>query len=115
MENGRNSQIESILTSLDHVKPAEAPAYLYTRIKGRLQTHTEKPLGFWILRPVSAIVLLLVLLSMNAFLLMNDHQQENPELVTNVSDTEYSNAIAAEYRLQDNFTFYENGQELAGK
>ena len=113
MNNDTANQIDSILSSLDQVKRASAPDYFYTRLKGRMQRESEQPVGFWLLRPVSAIALLLLLLSINAFLLI-DRQQETADVAT-VSDNEYSNDIASEYRLHDNLTFYENGQEIAGK
>lgn len=113
MKNETVNQIDSILSSLDQVKRASAPDYFYTRLKGRMQREAEQPVGFWLLRPVSAVTLLLFLLSINAFLLI-DRQQETVDMAV-ISDSEYSNAIASEYRLHDNLTFYENGQEIAGK
>lgn len=113
MNNDTAKQVDSILSSLDQVKRASAPDYFFTRLKGRMQKEAEQPIGFWLQRPVPAIALLLILLSVNAFLLI-DRQQETVDVAT-VSDNEYSNAIATEYRLHDNLTFYENGQEIAGK
>ena len=131
MKNGMHDPIDSILSSLDHTKRASAPPHLYTRIKGRLQNNEEYPLTFWLLRPVPLIAILLVFLLINTGLIWNQDTVSSimatttdnpatpestaaPEMAAS-AETEVPYAVAAEYRLHDNVTFYDNGREISSR
>lgn len=126
MKNGMQDRIDSILSSLDHTKRASAPEYLYTRIKGRLQNTEESPFTFWFFRPVPLIAMLITFLFINAGLIWNQEKVVSEMAMGNDSTTsaeaspnseaEVPSAIAAEYRLHDNITFYDNnGREISSR
>lgn len=131
MKNGMQDRIETILSSLDQTQRASAPAYLYTRIKGRLQNNDEYPFAFWLLRPVPLIAILMAFLFINAGLIWNQGSvsativtaadnpaatefSAAPEMAAS-AETEVPYAVAAEYRLHDNVTFYDNGREISSR
>lgn len=131
MKNGMHDPIDSILSSLDHTKRASAPDYLYTRIRGRLQNSQESSFTFWLLRPVPLIAVLIAFTFINASLLLNQESEVvsvaitsnnsttsdvivSPEVSTS-AETEVPYAVAAEYRLHDNLTFYESGREISSR
>jgi hypothetical protein len=67
-EVAKASNIEAILSSLDNVKRAEAPPFLYTRIQARLNSHRREffeSLSNTISKPVVAISLLFLILFMD--------------------------------------------------
>ena len=118
-------RIDTILSSLDQTKRASAPEYLYTRIKGRMQQKQEPSSTLWLLRPVPLITALLFFLFINAGLIWNQETINSdiaatPEITT-ISEaqanpeTEVPYAVAAEYRLHDNLTFYDNGREISSR
>ncbi|MFZ9694543.1 MAG: hypothetical protein ACO3AY_01565 [Chitinophagaceae bacterium] len=119
MKNGLQNRIETILSSLDQVQRASAPDYLYTRIKGRLQSEESKNSSFWLLRPVPLIGLLSLFLIINASLILNQELGTFPITAgaENLAapSTEVPYAVAAEYRLHDNVTFYDNGREISSR
>lgn len=118
-------RIDTILSSLDQAQRASAPEYLYTRIKGRMQENTGSNSTFWLLRPVPLIAVLTTFLFINAGLIWNQ-EKGTSELVktTDITpsaeastsfETEVPSAIAAEYRLHDNVSFYDNGREISSR
>lgn len=119
MKNGTQNRIETILSSLDNVQRASAPDYLYTRIKGRLQSEELNNSSFWLLRPVPLIGLLSLFLIINASLLWNQELGAHPIMVSAENsaapEAEVPYAVAAEYRLLDNVTFYDNGREITSR
>lgn len=123
-------RIETILSSLDHAHRAPAPEYLYTRIKGQMQQQPDYP-AFWLFRPVPLIAILMAFLFINAGLIWNQGSvsativtavdnpaaaefSAAPEMAAS-AETEVPYAVAAEYRLHDNVTFYDNGREISSR
>ena len=131
MKNGMQDRIDTILSSLDHTKRASAPDYLYTRIKGRLQNGEESSFTFWLLRPVPLITILMAFLFINAGLVwkqesegvavaVTSNNSATPDVMASPEasaspETEVPYAVAAEYRLHDNITFYDNGREISSR
>lgn len=101
MNNDRNKKIEEVLNSLDGSQKAVMPAFFYTRLKARMLSR-EVPAAprSWVLRPVFAVTALLLVLAINAIVLF----QKNSSSETSNNDSETMQAIAAEYRLNDNNT-----------
>jgi hypothetical protein len=120
MKNGAQNRIDSILSSLDQVQRAPAPDYLYTRIKGRLQREESKDSTIWLLRPFPLIGLLLLFLVINTSLIWGYESAGANITVTSevgapTNEIEVPYAVAAEYRLHDNVTFYDNGREISSR
>jgi hypothetical protein len=125
MKNGMQDRIETILSSLDQAQRASAPEYLYTRIRGRMQEKEVATSTYWILRPVPLIVVLTTFLFINAGLIWNQKigtsemtkaTEITPSAEASTSfETEVPSAVAAEYRLHDNVTFYDNGREISSR
>jgi hypothetical protein len=119
MKNGAQNRIDTILSSLDQVQRATAPDYLYTRIKGRLQREESSDAPIWLLRPVPLISLLSLFVIINATLLWNQELGSLPITAGSESsatpEIEVPYAVAAEYRLLDNVTFYDNVREITSR
>jgi hypothetical protein len=119
MKNGQPNRVDSILSSLDQVQRATAPDYLYTRIKGRIQNEEPNKATIWLLRPVPLIGMLLLFLAINTALVWNrDTYSVEAASITeaaNSNDMEVPYAVAVEYRLHDNVTFYDNGREISSR
>ena len=100
MNNERNKRIEEILNSLDDHPKATAPAFLYTRLKARLEAVETAPAQrSWLLRPAFAVTALVTVLLINAIVLF---QRSNTSTVSITAESDGIQSIAAEYRLNDN-------------
>lgn len=120
MKNDKKDRIDTILSSLDQVQRASAPDYLYTRIRGRRQKEESTASMFWLIRPFPLIGLLLVFLFINAALIWNQVSAgQDIETISGglvAPDHEVPYAVATEYRLHDNVTFYDNNsQEISSR
>lgn len=125
MKNGMQDRIDTILSSLDQTKRASAAEYLYTRIKGRMQEEEVATSPYWILRPVPLIAVLITFLFINAGLIWDQEKATSEmakatDLTTSSEgstsyETEVPYAVAAEYRLHDNVTFYDSGREISSR
>ena len=110
MNNRNENQIEDILSSLDGIKRAEAPAFFYTRLKARMEKEagpeTSRP---WLLRPVFALAALLIVLLINAAVILKKDNTATPI----VADTENESfqSIAAEYNLNEVVSLTDLNQE----
>jgi hypothetical protein len=122
MKNGLPNRIDTIFSSLDQVQRASAPDYLYTRIKGQLQREGSNDSTIWVLRPIPLIGTLFLFLVVNASLILS--QENIDENIVTVSEggtlkteaeVEVPYAVAAEYSLHDNVTFYDNGREISSR
>ena len=107
MNNEKNNRIEQILNSLDDNQRVKVPEFFYTRLKARMERelgHENTNNKFWILRPVYALVTLVVVLVVNiAVILKGDQATDN----NSNGDTETAQSIAAEYSLNDNNVMYD--------
>ena len=107
--NTERNKVEEILGSLDNIKRTHAPDFFYTRLKARLEKESGKDeRRSWVLRPAYALITLVLVLLVNAFVLL----QRNNEVSATTADNEsVSTSIAAEYSLNDNGALYEINQE----
>lgn len=112
MENNRT---EEILNSLDGINRSPAPDFFYTRLKARmLARHSGGERGVarpqaWYLRPVFITAGLLLVLALNAFVFL---QNKNNDEVTTVDENETAQqSVAAEYSVAGNTILYDLTQE----
>jgi hypothetical protein len=105
MHTEQNKKTEEILSSLDGINRASAPDFFYTRVKAVLQSRIneeqtiKESSRLWTLRPVYAVVTMVVVLLVNSFVLL---QKKNSNAAINSNETESIQSIAAEYSLNDN-------------
>jgi len=98
----KNSKIEEILGSLDHIERAAAPDFFYTRLKARMEKGlADNSSKHWVLRPVYAVAALLVVLAINAAVILNGSKAAE----TSTTETEVSQSIASEYSINSNLTY----------
>jgi hypothetical protein len=71
MKHEVSEPIDQLISSLDQIKRAPAPAYFYTRLWARMdQTSSASIVGFQ-LRPALALFAMILLLLVNTFLIIN--------------------------------------------
>lgn len=104
MNNEQNKKLEDILGSLDGTKRAATPDFFYTRLKARMENGYEPAVTTksWVLRPVYAITVFLLVLLINAAVIFNGRSQSADE--ASITETETLQSYAAEYRLNDSVT-----------
>jgi hypothetical protein len=100
-----NNKTEQILSSLDNIKRTEAPDFFFTRLKARM----EREQGFiqkkkWFLRPLYAMVMLLLLLAINVVILFQGHNNDVNTNVANIENDSYQ-TIASAYNMNDNLLY----------
>ena len=103
MKPQNDPRTEEILNSLDGIRPAPAPDFFYTRMKARMEKEMLKngrfePSRPWILKPVFAIAMLIVVLLINAAVIFQGNQEMADPVAT---ETDSYQSIAAEYSLND--------------
>jgi hypothetical protein len=105
----KENKIEQILKSLDGNQPVSAPDFFYTRLKARMEREFQpgKRVKTLILRPVYALTILILVLTINAIVILKG--EGNTEI--NTTDTETAQSLAAEYSLNDNNVIYDLTQE----
>lgn len=91
-----DSELESILNSLDGIQKAEPAQFFYTRLSARMQREEQSALARvikYITRPAFAIGISLFFLILNGYFLLNAMQTDNQPLEdsTPVLAIEYSN------------------------
>jgi hypothetical protein len=109
MDTEQNKNVEEILNSLDGCTKAAAPDFFYTRLRARLDKETIQPAPqSWLLRPAFAVMALVVVLVLNAFVLF---QRNKTNSSFTASDTDNLQSVAAEYSLNDNSNLYDLAQD----
>ena len=90
-------EIERTLQSLDSVKRAEANAFLFTRIKARMNKKSSGWEGIFsfVSKPAIAIAIVAIVMAVNGWALWSDNVEEigDPENVSELA-TEY-NSVAS--------------------
>ena len=106
------NRTEEILNSLDGIHRAMAPDFFYTRLKARLEKGTlpsaEK---HWALRPIYAVIALVVVLLINAAVLFTQTGNSTSQEIATVSDSDNIQTLASEYSVTDAGSLYDLNQE----
>jgi hypothetical protein len=89
---------EDILNSLNGMKRAEAPAFLYTRIEGRLH-NAKTVLPAWVSRPAFSFAILALLLIVNVVAFTRYQQTQSASAVSGIQ------GFAEEYSLTGSSVF----------
>ena len=78
--NHNHKGIDETLNSLDNMKRAQAPAFFYTRLRARLERELENGGRFtrWLTRPALTLSVAAIVLILNATVILQLFQQENP-------------------------------------
>src|SRR5258706_14115024 len=103
MNNEKTHRIEEILNSLDSSRRAPAPDFFYSRLKARMQRGFERGSKRWILRPVYALAVLVLVLIVNITVMLSSKQATD----NTATDNETAQTIAAEYNLNDSNSLYD--------
>jgi hypothetical protein len=107
MSTEKNRRTDEILNSLEGVKRAGVPDFFYTRLMARMEKGL--PAGnnkTWILKPVYAMAVIILVLIINAFVFFNTKDDESTSEIVNDNET-LQQSIAAEYSLTDNNSIYD--------
>ena len=100
-----SKKVDQLISSLDQVKRAPAPAFFYTRLRARMDHNSVAPLLGVQLRPALALVIMLLLFLVNTILVIN--RTPTPTLA-DVTDKEESQHWSNEYAANDQFPFNES-------
>ncbi|MBL0358783.1 MAG: hypothetical protein IPP72_18795 [Chitinophagaceae bacterium] len=94
-----NNKIEGILHCLDGAEKLQAPAFFYTRLKGRMEKEMlQEPQPFFLLRPVFLSICLLLVFAFNIITLINTKKDVTPMN----SGTATIESFAKEYNMVSN-------------
>ena len=91
-------KIDEALSSLDGVQRAHAPAFFYTRLRGRMERELESaggPLVRLLTKPVLALTLAAIILILNATTVLEMWRQDNAV----PADNTQQQLIASEYPM----------------
>ncbi|NCW87989.1 MAG: hypothetical protein EBV71_03765 [Chitinophagia bacterium] len=100
-----SKKVDQLISSLDQVKRAPAPAFFYTRLRARMDHNSVAPLLGVQLRPALALFIMLLLFLVNTILVIN--RTPTPTLA-DVTDKEESQHWSNEYAANDQFPFNES-------
>jgi hypothetical protein len=103
MKPQNDPRTEEILNSLDGVSRATAPDFFYTRLQARMEKELLKngrfePKHPWILKPVFAVAMLVMILVINAAVIFQRNSEVSDPVAT---ETDSYQSIASEYSLND--------------
>ncbi|HAL95531.1 MAG: hypothetical protein EB025_02855 [Chitinophagaceae bacterium] len=105
MKHEVSKKVDQLISSLDQVKRAPAPAFFYTRLRARMDHNSVAPLLGVQLRPALALFIMLLLFLVNTILVIN--RTPTPTLA-DVTDKEESQHWSNEYAANDQFPFNES-------
>lgn len=107
MSTEKNRKIDEILNSLDGVKKAEPPDFFYTRLLAKMGKGLPGGKNkIWILKPVYAVAIIVLVLVVNAFVFFNTRDDESTNGIVSDNET-LQQSIASEYSLADNSSIYD--------
>lgn len=92
------SEVEEILNSIDGIQPAEAPLYMYSKIRNRLATKSTDTGNSFQVKPLLVIGMLLGCMIINIWILSQQKQNGNNN-TGNSAIVDFS----AEYGLNDSY------------
>jgi len=97
-------KIDEMLNSLDGCERAQASAFLYTRLKARMESDLlPKTPRQWFLKPAYAAGIVAIALLVNAVVLFRPQEQSTIA----GSESENFQSLASEYRISDNATIFD--------
>ena len=99
-------RIESIMESLGGIRPAVAPDFFYTRLKGKMQPATEKKTIF-ILRPAFITAALSLFFIVNVFSLLTLSKTSKQHFSEQTSKPATIESFAKAYDLNTSESVYE--------
>jgi hypothetical protein len=107
--NNNSRRIEDVLDSLEGIQRAQAPDFMYTRLKSRMEAEFDQggPLGRWLTRPVLALSIAAIVLIMNATTVLKMWKQNTA--VNNT--TESAQVVANDYPVNVYPVYNENSVE----
>ncbi len=111
MNTENNKKTEDILNSLEGIKRASPPAFLYTRLKARMEKdllRVSKKNG--LLKPAYAFPLLVLILAVNAFAIFGKKNNNSGDTASG-NEKEILQSIAAEYNPSDMSSLYDLNEE----
>lgn len=92
-------KIDEVLNSLEGIQRAKAPAFFYTRLRGRMERELENtggPLVRLLTRPALALSLAAIILILNTTAIMEMWQQEE---TVSVESAQQQQLLASEYPM----------------
>lgn len=111
MNTENNKMTEEILNSLEGIKRASPPGFLYTRLRARMEKDLlragNKP---GLLKPAYAFPLLVLILAVNAFAIFG-RKNNNTGDTASMNEREVLQSIAAEYNPSDMSSLYDLNEE----
>ena len=105
MKHEVSEHINHLISSLDQIKRAPAPAYFYTRLRARMEQSPVIPQEGIQLRPALALVVMLLLLLVNTVLILN---RTPAPTFADSNDKEESQHWSNEYASNDQFPLNES-------
>ena len=102
-------KIDEALNSLDGMKRAQAPAFLYTRVQARAEKEFDQggPLGRWLTKPVLALSIAAIILIINATTVLKMLKQTT----SSSGITESTQVVVADYPASVYPVYNENSVE----
>ncbi|MBR2649760.1 MAG: hypothetical protein IKD55_13015 [Sediminibacterium sp.] len=91
------SEVEEILNSMDGIQPAEAPLYMYSKIRNRLATKSTDTGNSFQVKPLLVIGMLLGCMIINIWILSQQKQKINNTSNSSIVD------FSSEYGLNDSY------------
>lgn len=98
-------RIENIMNSLSGIKPACAPDFFYTRLKGKMQPQDEKT--FFMLRPSFITAALSFFLILNVFSLLSLHKAEIKNSFVQKNEPANIESFAKAYNISGSESVYD--------
>jgi hypothetical protein len=92
-------EIDEVLSSLEGIQRAKAPAFFYTRLRGRMERELENtggPLVRLLTRPALALSLAAIILILNTTAIMEMWQQEKS---VSVESAQQQQLLASDYPM----------------
>lgn len=92
-------EIDEVLSSLEGIQRAKAPAFFYTRLRGRMEReleYTGGPIVRLLAKPALALSLAAIILVLNATTIMKMWEQE--KVVTN-ENAQQQQLLASDYPM----------------
>ena len=100
---------DNVLNSLGGIQRAQAPDFLYARLKGRMEKEFDQggPLGRWLTRPALALSIAAIVLIINATTVVKMWRQNTSSYTV----SESTQVLAADYPVSSYPVYEDNSVE----